>query len=330
MLRRRFVLSLGSLLFVVVGSTIGFRIIALPEGDWTSALWDTLNIVSTVGALQQLSPPEKIWAIVVMIFGLGIAFYGFSNLTAMLTSGEILHVYEIRKMQRKINSLSDHVILCGFGNTGNMVANRLVDDHTPFVLIERDAGRAAEARELGFMVVEGDCTSEETLKLAGLLHAKILITVLDNDADNVFVVLTAKGLKPSIHVVARATLPSTVSKLERAGATYVTVPNQIAAIQMADLAVRPDIGSFITKALGRDEIELLEIPVSEHPWMRGKSIRDLNLTRTADVIVFSIVRKGKDAGQTFNPPPETLVEDEDTLLVVASSGARERLTKLEK
>jgi len=329
LLKRRLVISIGSLLFVVLGSTIGFQIIASPKTDWTSSLWKTLNIISTVGAMGSLTIPEQIWSIVVMVFGLGIAFYGFGNLTALLTSGEIFNIYEYRKMQRKLNTIKNHVILCGFGNTGQMIAKRLSNDHEPFVIIERNPEIAREARDQGWLVVVGDCTNEEILLQAGLSRAKILITVLDSDTENVFVVLTAKDLAPSIHIIARATLPTTVRKLQRAGAAYVTVPNEIAAIQMADLAVHPEIRSFITKALGRDEIELLEIPVSEHPWMHGKSIRDLNLTRTADVIVFSVIRNGKDAGQSFNPPPDTIVENDDTLLVVARSGARERLTALD-
>lgn len=328
-LRWRFQTSLALLILAVVGSTIGFRILELPGGDWSKALWDTLNVVSTVGNLGQLSALERLWAMIVMVLGLGAVLYGFGNLTAMLTSGEILHVYEGRKMQRRIESLSGHVILCGFGNTGRMVADRLRRFDIPFVVIERDPRQAEEARADGWLVVEDDCTHEEALELGGVERARVLVTAVESDADNVFVVLTAKGMSPNIQIVARAIQPTTVSKLKRAGADHVTVPNQIAAYQLADLAVRPEIGSFISSALGGDEFELLELSAADHSWMCNKTIRDLNLTRRADVIVFSLVREGEDAGRHFNPSPDMVVGAGDTLLVVARGGARDRLSNLD-
>ncbi len=326
-LRKRFYLSLGLLFGVIAISTIGFYFHDQTDRNWIDALWKTLNIVSTVGSVGILGPGERVFGMLVIVFGLGAVMYGFGNLTAILTSGEILSLYEGKKMQNRLDQLNGHVIVCGFGNTGHLIAEQLTAARVPFVVVDRELEVVEDAEQLDYPVIRDDCTKEDTLERAGVSRARGLVTTLEGDADNVFVVLTARGMAPDIHIVARANVPSTIRKLERAGADHVTVPSQIAAYQLANASLRPEMGSFLSQAMGGEKIELVEINIRDHPWMDGKSIRDLNLTRRADVIVFALVPES--AEQEFNPPPDRVVDSGDTLLVVARSGARSRLSDLD-
>lgn len=329
-LTRRFYQSLGILVAVLLTSTIGFMWLGRDRPEEVGifdALWSTLNLVSTVGSLDELSDAERAWSLVVIIFGLGATLYGFGNLSALLTSGEILHVFERRKMTRQIEALEKHVVICGFGNTGLLVAENLSQHRVDFVIIEKDADAAQLARERGYLVIQGDCTQEHILEQSGVASAKGLVAALDSDASNVFVVLTARGLNDDLHIVSRANLPHTTRQLERAGANRVTVPSQIAAQDLATAAVRPQLGDFMTRARRGQEVELIEVRVSDYPWMDGQNLRQLNLSRRADLIIFAIVPSG--GAQIFNPEPDTVVNIGDLILAVASRGARKRLRELQ-
>lgn len=327
-LRIRLYQSIGVLLGVVIVSTIGFVVLGWPETNWHVALWETFNLISTVGSLDEMNVAERSWAMIVIIFGLGATLYGFGNLSALLTSGEILHAFERRTMERRISALSDHIVLCGFGNTGRQVAEQLSQHAKSFVVIENAPDAAEQARNLDYLVIEDDCTQESVLEQAGLRKAQGLVASLSQDADNVFVVLTARGMSEDLYIVSRANLPQTVRQLERAGVNQATVPSQIAALQMADAVFRPALGEFMARARRGQEIELAELRVSDHQWMVGRSLRDLHLMRRADLIVFAMIPRA--GAQIFNPDPDTIVNEGDLLLTVTRKGASERLRELDK
>lgn len=327
-LQRRFRSAIGLLVLVIVVSTFGFRLLD-GERSWLDSLWDTLNLISTVGSLDDLDQADRLWGMTIIVFGLGATLYGFGNLSAILTSGEILHVFERRRMEKRISDVQDHMIICGFGNVGMQVASRLREHQgLDVVVIDHDEEKARRAAEAGFLVIEGDCTDETVLEKAGIMVASGLIAALDTDAANVFVVLTARGLKTELHVVARADLPHTVPQLKRAGADRVIVPTQIAANQMAALAIRPELAKFISRAMQGQEIELMEIRVSEHPWMAAQTLRELNLPRRADVIVYAVV--SEDGTQSFNPSPDHTVSKGDLLLGVTNHRSADRLHAIDE
>jgi len=325
-LTRRFIESIGLLVVVVLVSTVGFFLQGRPDTTLLVALWETLNLISTVGSLPEFDTAERVWAMLVIAFGLGATLYAFGNLTALLTSGEILHVVEERKMEKQIRALHDHIIICGYGNTGRQVATSLAEHHSPMVIIEQDEDAVQLARSEGHLVLSGECTQESVLRQAGIDRARGLVAALTDDATNVFAVLTARGLKPDLHIVSRAESAETVSRLERAGANQVTVPTRIAARQMADASVRPELGGFMTRAMQGQEVEMLEVRVSDYPWMAGRTLRELALPRKLDMIIFAMIQQGET--QEFNPKPDTEVNSGDLLLVVARRGAAGRLGEM--
>lgn len=327
-LRRRLYSSLSLLVLVVIVSSAGFYLLERPHESVRQGiilgLWETLNLISTVGNLPaQMTDGRRIWAMLVIAFGLGFTLYAFGNLIALLTSGEILHVFETRRMERQITSSKDHVIICGYGNTGRLVAEQLASHAVPLIIIEREQDLADTATHHGYPTIRDDCTQEAVLRKARIDRARGLVATLDNDASNVFVVLTARGLSPDLHIVSRANLPETVSQLERAGANQVAVPSRIAAQQLANAVIRPELDRFVQRAIHGQEVEMLEVRISDYPAMAGRSLRDLNLPRAVDLLVFAMIPKGGTL--KFNPEPDTVVNLGDLLLTAARKGALERL-----
>jgi voltage-gated potassium channel len=327
-LRRRFLRSVLALLLVVFIGAIGFDILG---GDrvrfWPDGLWDTLNIISTVGSLPDLSRAEKSWALVVIIVGLSTFLYLYGNLLTLLFSGEVLRVIERRRMHRLIENLHNHIVLCGFGTTGHVIAAELDGRNEPFIVIDVRPEAIEEAHELGYTAMVGDCTQDAVLLAARLDHARSLVAALDSDASNVFVTLTARGINADLHIVARAEESTTISKLERAGANRVAVPGRIAALQMSHMILKPAVTDFIIDAMRGTEFELRQISVGDYPWMAGKTLIDLALPRQYEIIVVAQYHPTDGDGRPtyqFNPAPDIRMTEDDRLVVVCRPEAYER------
>ena len=244
-LRRRFALALGALAIAIAISTIGFTLLDSANTDVMSfsdrafeGLWKTLNIVSTVGWLGELSQAEKAWSILVIIFGLGAVLYGFGSLQAMLHRGELMGLLVRRRMQKKFEHLQDHIIVAGYGHVGRAAAAELKRHNTPLVIIDNDDEAIAHADEHGFLVVKADATDEEVLHKAGVERATGLIATLDSDAANVYLILLVREMQPKLRIVARAERHETRARLLRAGADQAIVPGELAAQKLSHLCRR--------------------------------------------------------------------------------------------
>ena len=327
--KRRFLWSIAALLLVVLISALGFDIIGGDEVSfWPEGIWDTLNIISTVGSLPEMSAAERAWAMIVIVVGLSAFLYLYSSLISLLFSGEVIRVYERRRMQRQIESLKNHVIVCGFGNAGRIVVDELKDAEIPVVVVDQQEEAVDAALQKGCFAITGDCTDDEVLKQAGLERARSLVAALDSDAANVFVTLTARVINSEILIVARAENESTVSKLEKAGADRVTVPGRIAALHMSHFLLKPAVTDFIIDVMRGAEFEMRELAVSDYPWMAGKTLVELNLPRKHEIIVVALYRpdgSSKRAGYAFNPSPDERLDLHDTLLVVSRPESYDRL-----
>ncbi|MCK4871883.1 MAG: potassium channel protein [Phycisphaerales bacterium] len=330
-LKRRVVYSVLLLVLVVVVGAAGFDWLGGDKVDfWPDGLWDTFNIISTVGSLPDLRPVEQGWAMFVIIVGLSSFLYLYGNLLTLLFSGEVMRVFERRKMERLIESLSNHVVLCGFGNTGRVIAAQLAGKNVPFVVVDQKEEAVDDAAEKGYMSMLGDCTQDAVLSEAGLERSRALVATLDCDASNVFVTLTARGLNPKLHIVARAEEETTISKLERAGANRVAVPGRIAAMQMSHMLLKPAVTDFIIDAMRGTEFEMRQLAAADFPWMVGKTLVELNLPREHQIIViarYHAPEGGQRAAYTFNPSPDVRLSEDDTLVVVCQPEAYERLVK---
>lgn len=218
-----FIIILGTLTFVVL------------EGQsWSEAIFNTLASAVGYGFHSTTSRLTVIIASIIMILEWACLWTGFDVLLGFVTEGKVKEMLGGVKMKKKIDKMANHCILCGYGRVGSEVAKRLHGQKSDLVVIERDSHNARIAMEKGYMVIQGDVLSEDTLRAAGVERAKTLIAAMGSDADNVFVTLTARGINPSLRVVARAEREESVKKLKQAGASEVVLPSVIGGKAMAD------------------------------------------------------------------------------------------------
>lgn len=329
---RRFVRSMLILLATTVVAAAGF--VVLEDGDvaWgeriVSGLWDTLNIVSTVGALPEFSAAQRVWAMLVIVFGLGAVLYGYGSMQALLHGGEIYQWMERRKMEGTLDSIRGHVLLCGYGDVGRAVARGIgaIEPRARVVVVERHDAAVARAEEDGFIVVQGDCTAEGILERAGAARARGVIATLDRDEANVYLCLAVREMNAGARIVTRASREAVKGVLKRAGADRVIVPGELAASQLSQLMLRPKATEFIASAIGDGGYEFVEVPVGGYPGLVGRSIGGLDFPATAGALVVSVV--SGDGSQSFNPPADRILEASDTLIVVCEVGSLRRIEAL--
>ncbi|WP_049767030.1 potassium channel family protein [Thermovibrio ammonificans] len=215
---KKFTKILTSLILLVVISTVGIKLI---EGwDWLDCLWHTIITISTVGygEVKPLSPLGKIFTMTVIVVAFATFAYGASTVAAMVFEGELKKVFTVKRMEKMVTKLKNHTIVCGLGRTGQAAIKELYREKIPFVVVEKDEARIEEAREKypNLIYIQGDATQDETLIRAGVKSAANLIVATANDADNLFITLSAKNLNPRIRIVTRANREENVIKLKRA------------------------------------------------------------------------------------------------------------------
>jgi voltage-gated potassium channel len=328
---RQFAYSIAALIGIVVISTVGFVVFGaeryghLPVGErFFLAYWDTLNLVSTVGSLREdFTTAQRTWAILVIVFGLGAVLAAFSTIMGLLQGGDVRQQYVRRKMQRTLNELRNHIIICGFGEVGQRVAADVRKAGHDLVIIDRDPAAAEAADVEGYLVIRADCTRSRTLHQAGAEWAAGLIATLSDDATNVYLILIARELRGDLRIVTRADRDETRNTLRRAGADRVIVPSEIAGLQLSHLILRPRVSEFIASAVGEGEYEFAEIAVADLPVLAGKSLRQLDLPRRHGAIVISII--DGEGRHTFNPSADRAIEPDDMLIVVCQEGGLSRI-----
>ncbi|MCB9841833.1 MAG: TrkA family potassium uptake protein [Phycisphaeraceae bacterium] len=328
-LLRRFGRAMVFLVVTVVVGAVGFAVLADrgdPIGERAlDGLWDTLNVVSTVGALPEFTDAQRIWAMCVIVFGLGAVLYGFGSMQALLHGGEINQWMERRKMEKTLESTRGHLVLCGYGEVGRAVGRtaRAIEPRISVVVVDRDERAASRAEADGFLVILGDCAEEGVLARAGAERARGVIATLDRDEANVYLCLTVREMNRHARIVTRASRDEVRGVLRRAGADRVIVPGELAALQLSHLMLRPKATEFVAAAIGGGEYEFVEVPAKEHPGLVGKSLRELNFPNAADALVVSIVSEGGQ--QVFNPSADREVGGGDTLVVVCKVGGLARI-----
>lgn len=273
------------------------------------------------------TPGMKLFTAGFIIAGCTSLIYFTGALVQFLTEGQILRAMGIRRMTREISHLKNHVIICGFGRIGRVLATELEGAGRDFVIIEHKDSRAKEASDLNFLVIKGDATDENTLKEAGIEKATSLATVLPDDAMNVFITLTAKNLNEAIIVIARGEIPSTEKKLRQAGADRVVLPAHIGAERIAHLLIHPTAAQFVEdeslshnfrQELREIGMRLREIPVGDDAKYVGKRIRDCEVCGFGGFLVAALRRSnGESIG---NPSPNTVIEKGDRLVVICHVG----------
>jgi voltage-gated potassium channel len=225
-----------------------------------------------------------------------------------------------RRKKRMIDNLKDHYIICGFGRVGRGAASELNHAGVPFVVVDNNPDRAERAMLAGMLAVAADSTHDETLRLVGIERARGLVAALATDADNLFVLLSAKGLNPGIYVATRAAEEGAEAKMRRAGADAVFAPYSITGHRLAQSLLRPHVVQFLdftTKDVGED-IAIEQVRVAETSEMVSRTIREMQLRKEVGVIVMAI---RKESGEmVFNPPADTAVQSGDYLIVMGRPG----------
>lgn len=322
----RLLLILLAIAAVLAIGTVGFTVIDhYPPFD---AFYMALTTMTTVGyaEVHPLSHAGRVFNSLLIFFGVSTIFVAIGAMTQTVIEMEFGDAIGKRRNKRMIDKLKDHYIICGFGRVGRGAASELQHAGVPFVIVDRNEDRVERAILSGMLAVAADATRDDTLHQIGIERARGLVAALSTDADNLFVLLSAKGLNKRLFVAARAAEEGAEEKMRRAGADAVFAPYAITGHRLAQSLLRPHVVQFLdftTKDIGED-IAIEQVRVSESSALVSKSLRDMKLGHELGVIVMAVRRRG---GQMeFNPSAQTTVGGGDYLIVM---GRQENLRTLE-
>ncbi|MEW6473737.1 MAG: potassium channel protein [Actinomycetota bacterium] len=313
---RRLRFGLAALCGVVVIGTAGYTAFGFPLLD---ALYQTVTTVATVGfrEVRPFSTGAQLFTIGLILVGVGTVLYSFTLLLEGVVEGQIREVLGRRRMDRQIARMAGHVIVCGFGRVGRHLAHYVSGAGQDVVVIEKDADRAAVAQG-SVHVVRGDATSDEILKEAGIDRARVLVTALNTDSDNLFVTLTARSLRKDLFIVARARVESSEAKLSQAGADRVVNPQGIGGARMAAFVLQPHVAEFLDVVMhdGSLEFRLEEVPLPQESPLAGKSLRDTHIRDSTGALVLAL--RESDGEFITNPSPETVLSAGQILIAIGT------------
>jgi len=313
------------LFFVSVGGYMWLEGYSLVDAVYMTAI--TLSTVG-YGEVRPLSDMGRLFTVGVIIVGVGTGAYLFSTIAEYIVAGEFQGTLKQRRVMRAIKKLRDHYVICGYGRVGQQVAEELRTLGLPFVVVDRDREAIERCEQRQLLFVEGDATEDDVLRQAGIGRARGLVAVLNTDADNVFVVLSARSLNPDLMIVARATTEDTERKLLKAGADRVVSPYVMAGYRMASLLMRPNVITFLDTAMRSQDLELWieEIEVSPESALVGQTLAEANIRSLTGANVLAIVR-GREH-RLVDWSPELRLEANDILIVLGKRGQLEALARL--
>jgi voltage-gated potassium channel len=313
------------LVVVLVVGVIGYMTI---EG-WSliDSVYMTVITISTVGygEVYPLSNAGKIFSAILIVSGVGIALYAFTNLIDYFVRGHIVNIFGRRGMEDKIKKLNSHFILCGYDRIGQVIANTLRKEGKAFVILTPNEEEVSQAQEEECLCFKGDPSNYDTLKKAGIEKARGLIAVTGDDATNVFIIVSARKLRSDLFIVARASTQDSVSKLQAVGANRAVNPYSSGGERIARIALYPGVSDFIERVLpgyGK-ELGLEEIEADSDSKLVGKSIREAQ-DYSGGASILAIRKQGKET--IAKPSDETKIEPGDSLIIL---GQREQLRLLE-
>jgi len=322
---RRFLQVVSALLAVIVLGVIGYMII---EGwAFLDALYMTIITISTVGygEVRGLSTAGRVFSIVLIVGGVGVMLYFLSTLVQYLVEGYLKNVFGRRRMKDRIAKLKGHFIVCGYGRVGLAAAHTFREEGVAVVVVDSDPEAVAKAAADGYPYIQGDAASDEVLTEAGVHKARGLVAAAGDDASNVYIILSARGLEDNLFIIVRVCCEDSKPKMERAGANKVINPYYSGGERMARLALHPLVIDFVETALHGPghELVLEDIEIRPSSLLVGKTIGEAQVYSGGA----SIIATKKRDGEIFPKPPEDTAIDVGDKLVIL--GTREQLVLLE-
>jgi voltage-gated potassium channel len=315
---RRILFGFAAIGFVTVYGVVGY--LAMGWGFF-DALFQVVITISGVGfgEVEPLSSTAaRIHTMAVIALGISAVAFTLGAFVQFLTESEILGYFGHQRMIKQIEALSGHTIVAGYGRVGSLVCEELKSAEQPFVVVEMSHEQAKEIEARGFLCVTGDATEEKVLKEAGIERARVLVSAMPDDAENVFITLTARQLCSELKIIARAEQPSTVKKLKHAGANHVVMPAAIGAHRIVSLVTNPAAVQFaeLVTQSGSLAIEMDELPIQAASPLAGHSMRDADIKRRTGVIVVAIKRS--DGRLIFPLDGDEILAPGDTIVLLGN------------
>lgn len=306
---------------VTVFGTVGYLAFGFTLLD---ALYQTITTITTVGyrELTEFGTGLKIFTIVLIVVGVSTVLYSFTLVVQLVVEGQLREFVGRRRMDKQINQMSGHTIVCGWGRVGAAVAHDLHRDGQQVVVIDQNLERV---QDLPFPTVVGDATLDETLKAAGIDRAKALIAALDGDADNLFVTLSGRDLVPGLFIVARARADESIPKLQHAGADRVVNPQELGAARMASFVASPHVAEFLDVVMHDRSLEfrMREFTIPADSRLAHKTLREANLREASGALVLAL--RSPDGTFTTNPTGDTVIEPDQVIIAVGTDDDFKRL-----
>lgn len=313
---------------LIVTGTVGYM--SLEKMSLLNAVYMTVITVATVGfsEVHPLSDAGKMFTIVLIMSGTGLFFFTLTNIAVFLLSGEWREHWEQQRIQRMLRKLNEHFIVCGHGRLGGNVAEELKAKGIPFVVIDNTIEPVLRARDNGDLAIKGNAADEAVLVDAGLHRAKGLIAAAGNDSENVFIVLTARNLRPDLHIVARADCEESESKLLRAGAEKVVMLYRSAGKRMANLLIEPELEEYLDELSDASNLNLriAQFLISENSPLVGKSFQEVDLYNNHRINVVGYKLPGGELHTS--PRPAEIIQKKGTIIAIGQGGDLEILNHL--
>ena len=318
--------AICGLVIIFLAGTMGYRLI---EGwSFLDSFYMTVITLTTVGynEVQQIDVKGKIFTILLIITGVGTVAYLVGIFSRIIIEGELREILGRRRLEKKIQKMKDHYIICGFGRIGKVICLELSTRPLPFVVIEKNLETIEKNDKKDYLYLNGDAALEETLLEAGVKKAKGLVACASSDADNLYITLIARELNNNLFILSRSETEGGDRKLLWAGANKVVSPHHIGGVRMAQAILRPNVLDFIEIATGSQSIELQieEILIKEGSPLAGVTIQMCDLRQQLGIIIIAV--KKSSGSMVFDPSPENAIEPGDVLIVV---GEKENLIKLQ-
>jgi voltage-gated potassium channel len=305
-----------ALLAVIVGGSLGYFVLGFTPLD---AVYQAVTTVTTVGfrEVEPFGAAEKIFTVLFVLIGVGVVLYTLTGLLGLLIEGWVGNQWGRRRMQKQIQSLSGHAIVCGWGRVGRAAAHQLSMSGQAVVVCDTEGERLEDCP---YPHLEGDATRDEFLRRLGVERAKVLIATLDTDASSLFVTLTARALNPDLVIIARSRVDDTEQKLLRAGADRVVNPQRIGGNRIAAFALHPHVTDFLDVAMHDADVEfqLEQVVVHEGSALAGSTVRDARL-HEGDGALLLALRQSESGSFRTNPAPDAVVTPGSVIIVIGTS-----------